>query len=233
MVSYKKLLQCLTSPRRCIKTHQTCITNKLKNCHRHIHACNTVFKYMVQKDALSHPTVQPITKLKPKKLRSIVVSPHRFHCHLLKKWKLNWNSKLTTHCLIHGKGRVMHLKQPKNRPMSIFWSKCNHVKPIFFPAQQENASPNGMGKCATFAWENKRLRYEQILHLICDMTWVSHDAKWMICRQRHMETPRLAANFSQQRLKAMPTLPRKHSNSKWLICAAGTLWSRASTCKIL
>ena len=60
-----------------------------------------------------------------------------------------------------------------------------------------------------FAWENNRLRYEQILHLICDMTWVSHDAKWMYCKQRHMETPRLAANFSQQCLKAMSTLPRK------------------------
>jgi hypothetical protein len=52
---------------------------------------------------------------------------------------------LTTHCLIHGKGRVMHLKQPKNRPISIFWSKCNHVKPIFFPVQQEMHPPMGWG----------------------------------------------------------------------------------------
>ena len=62
---------------------------------------------------------------------------------------------------------------------------------------------------ATFAWENKRLGYEQIQHLICDMTWVSHDAKWMYCKQRHMETPRLAANFSQQRLKANVNASKK------------------------
>lgn len=99
--------------------------------------------------------LQPITKLKPKKLRSIVVSPRRFHCHLFKKWKLNWNSKLTSHCLIHGKGRVMHLKQPKNRPISIFWSKCNHVNHTFSPSD-EKCIPQWDGEMTHWQQETKK-----------------------------------------------------------------------------
>ena len=81
----------------------------------------------------------------------------------------------------------------------------HHLYHVFVKSYQALAT-----SCiATFAWENKRLGYEQIQHLICDMTWVSHDAKWMYCKQRHMETPRLAANFSQQRLKANVNASKK------------------------